>query len=1100
MKELFGGRLRSLRKAAGITQQELADRLGVHLQTVSKWERGITEPDFSVLGELSSALGLTLEKFLGREEKGPSYTGRFAAPDTGKALASARRARGLSQEEVGNKVGVSSGIVSKWERGIVCPNAEQLCALSDCFALPVSKLYYGIADGARTELPAQAARRKRYTFLWAGVAVLFCIALIFGAVFLPRAFKEEVFSVSVDGQVFEIGSGDWFTPASSAREGYELVGFLDEKGLPVSFPRQVTGDTAYTALYAPIEYAVDYWLNGGALAPGAQYAITVESGTLQLPTPYKSGASFEGWYLTPDYTGDPVQSIACAAADVKVYAKWSDTVYTVRYELGGGALSAENPSVVTAEEELALAAPLREGYLFLGWYDAPSGGNRLETVGGKNAQNLTLYALWQQSGAQFPVVYDAGDGTLLGNNPNAVGAGEIHALYGAQKTGYDFIGWNTAADGGGTWYTQLCGVQEALSLHAVYRPRTYTIVYELDRGTYYEGVNPNAITYGEAVSLRPVAKAGHTFLGWFDAATGGNEVTQIDEGNLLRLHTLYARFEENEYSVFLDGNGGQFSLGDGQISQGALTLRFSETFTLPGCVLAGYDFLGWKNERGETVQTIDSSNIGDMVLTASYREAGLTYTLTYEPCGGTLKSLGPVQIGYGQRIPLPAPQREGYLFLGWNDRADGSGTYYESTPEGRESDLTLYAIWQEITVSGKAENFTYEMGQESVTITGYTGPFGENVDLVIPSYIGGKPVVAVDGRFDRYTQSHPQTFYLHSLIIPETVEWLGANAFNHMAISEPVVIPASVKEIGRECFRVTNFSLCFAENSALKEIGEYAFYQAYIYNIPALPDGLERLAPYAFYDALLGCDGLILPDTLRFVGGYALSVRTWSSSQFAQLYLPSSVQEVEPYAFSPSLRVYTAITEDQTSRFMKGWDNAEIVYLEQEVSGITLRCDGQEQRLAGQAFSLPLLQKEGYTFLGWYDAETDFVNGNYIPLREGVVLEAVFEEKSVADGRSEFTPAILESGKEYEFFVFAYENFYFLPAIEPGAWCRIEYEACAVNRSDGAAFITAENEKGTIASGVSQIFSGEPLFLYAEGPRGDVNRCIYRVKIRVEVL
>lgn len=47
-------------------------------------------------------------------------------------------------------------------------------------------------------------------------------------------------------------------------------------------------------------------------------------------------------------------------------------------------------------------------------------------------------------------------------------------------------------------------------------------------------------------------------------------------------------------------------------------------------------------------------------------------------------------------------------------------------------------------VSGSDRDFTYEMGQASVTVTGYTGSFGESVDLVIPSYIQGRPVVAVE--------------------------------------------------------------------------------------------------------------------------------------------------------------------------------------------------------------------------------------------------------------------------------------------------------------------------------------------------------------------
>ena len=98
--------------------------------------------------------------------------------------------------------------------------------------------------------------------------------------------------------------------------------------------------------------------------------------------------------------------------------------------------------------------------------------------------------------------------------------------------------------------------------------------------------------------------------------------------------------------------------------------------------------------------------------------------------------------------------REGYRFLGWNTQADGRGERLEATPAGREEDLVLYAIWQEYTVSGSEKHFTYEMGQASVTITGYTGAFGENVDLVIPSYIQGRPsprYAALDLRTEKTT-------------------------------------------------------------------------------------------------------------------------------------------------------------------------------------------------------------------------------------------------------------------------------------------------------------------------------------------------------------
>lgn len=61
----FAERLKELRKRKGLTQTQLADALGVHLQTVSKWERGVTEPDISLIGETAAALGATVEELAG---------------------------------------------------------------------------------------------------------------------------------------------------------------------------------------------------------------------------------------------------------------------------------------------------------------------------------------------------------------------------------------------------------------------------------------------------------------------------------------------------------------------------------------------------------------------------------------------------------------------------------------------------------------------------------------------------------------------------------------------------------------------------------------------------------------------------------------------------------------------------------------------------------------------------------------------------------------------------------------------------------------------------------------------------------------------------
>lgn len=1113
MESTFGERLKQLRKEAGLTQSQFSEKLNVHLQTVSKWERGVNEPDFSLLGEISQVLGVTVERLIGAEESEQTYTGRFDAALFGKALGAARRCKGDSQEGAAERFGVSPCTISKWERGVVCPDMSQLAAIAQYCGMPASRLYYGIIEEARTETPRQARRRNRLTYLLAAAAVLLLAALACTFALLPLAAgKVRVYTVEIDGARYEVGENDWFTPQAAQRDGYDFIGFADEEGELVDFPCKIGGDTQFTAVFEPHKYAIDYWLNGGSIPSSAVTSFTVESGSVQLPVPQKPGAVFEGWYLTADYSGSRVESVACGGQDLNVYAKWSDAVYSVRYELGGGSLAEENPTEVTADAEQALNEPLRAGYNFLGWYDAPQGGERYETVGGAGAKNLTLYALWQESGALYTVMYDPCGGEQTGENPVSVGAGEHHVLNGAQKTGYDFVGWNDRADGSGTFYAELYGIREDLRLYAIYAPKTYTLVYELDEGTYYSGSNPNKIEYGETVELMPVAKAGHTFLGWYDAEAGGERVTQVDVSNILRLHTLYARFEPKRYTVLLDGAGGLFEAevsGEGALSEEGqvygceLTLLYGESVVLPACTLAGYDFLGWYDERGERVEEIGVENIGDMVLTARYRESGLTYTVFYELGGGIQAAKNPSQVGYGQEVPLYEPAREGFLFLGWNDRADGSGTYYEATPAGRESDLTLYAIWQEIAVSGSAENFNYKMGRESVTVTGYTGGFGENIDLVIPSYIDGKPVVAVEGRFDRYSESHPEQFSLHSLVIPDTVQRLGEECFNHMTIEEPVVIPASVTEIGRNCFAYTEFSLCFAENSSLTSIGSYAFAGARIMNTPVLPEGLERLESYAFSGAILFGGSILLPESLQFIGGYALGVENPASRQRPRMYLPSSVRVIEPRAFGEIGTVYlhTTLTQEDLLRFSEGWGiNVVVVFLDEEISGITLRCGGQETWLEGHAFALPTPERDGYTFLGWYDAEEDFISGNYyIPLREGVVLEAVFEEKSDADGRTPYTPARLECGKEYEFVLFSNAAFYFVPDVREGEYFRIEYTYKIACGDDAAGSLFAQDGEGNCYfSGVSYPYGGELLFFDLYGMSSDAGRCPYRMKICIQ--
>ncbi len=60
----IGQYIQQLRKSAGMTQKELAEKLNISFQAVSKWENGDTLPDTGILLALCDALNTTADKLL----------------------------------------------------------------------------------------------------------------------------------------------------------------------------------------------------------------------------------------------------------------------------------------------------------------------------------------------------------------------------------------------------------------------------------------------------------------------------------------------------------------------------------------------------------------------------------------------------------------------------------------------------------------------------------------------------------------------------------------------------------------------------------------------------------------------------------------------------------------------------------------------------------------------------------------------------------------------------------------------------------------------------------------------------------------------------
>lgn len=73
MEETLGKRIVANRKRMGLTQDQLAERLGVTAQAVSKWENDQSCPDIATLPRLAEIFGITTDALLGREDAKPVY-------------------------------------------------------------------------------------------------------------------------------------------------------------------------------------------------------------------------------------------------------------------------------------------------------------------------------------------------------------------------------------------------------------------------------------------------------------------------------------------------------------------------------------------------------------------------------------------------------------------------------------------------------------------------------------------------------------------------------------------------------------------------------------------------------------------------------------------------------------------------------------------------------------------------------------------------------------------------------------------------------------------------------------------------------------------
>ena len=521
------------------------------------------------------------------------------------------------------------------------------------------------------------------------------------------------------------GDGDWTGYTGTAKNGDQLV---------VTYKKDSSGDKNDDCVYlrnftCGMPVVVTFHANGGT---GDDYTQNIYGGegTLTANKFTKSGKVFAGWATSEN--GEVVYADGAkitAEDNTDLYAVWGDA-YTVTFDYNDGKTS--NATVDVAQNTAIGAAKLPEepkktGHTFEGWF---SGEDQLtaETV---ISSKITYTARWTANTYTIQFLPNDGTGTM-DSIPAAYDQEITLPANGFTRDGYTFTGWGDSPSyskyAPGEAVNNLTKQNNAVvKLYAVWEGNPVKVTLDFnyegkERETRTGSVGSN-FNYdnGKFSSIETQKRTGYLFDGWFDAAEGGNEITNqykftaedAEEGV-----TLYAHWTKG-ITVHFDGNGYKSTIADKTVKPDEVfsKLPYLSSYSYP----ANKTLDGWyiKNSDGSFGEAVnkdtDFSSLDEVTLIAKWRDYQyiIKYNVMYNDKSSVTGTMADQPAAFGQNVQLNKCTftREGYNFAGWTISSYGSTVKYKNgdiinrqwdnwdSEDGEK--YNLYAVWTQ-NVFGKA--------------------------------------------------------------------------------------------------------------------------------------------------------------------------------------------------------------------------------------------------------------------------------------------------------------------------------------------------------------------------------------------------------------
>lgn len=167
-----------------------------------------------------------------------------------------------------------------------------------------------------------------------------------------------------------------------------------------------------------------------------------------------------------------------------------------------------------------------------------------------------------------------------------------------ERKGYKFLGWSEDKSGNDKIYKSGQQVKnlttvngDKVTLYAIWEKGLINMYFDANGGVVSQNSMKVAYESTIGIKLPEPEREGYNFVGWTMGKNGGTKVDSSYYVNLMQDFTIYAQWEEQEYEITFDANGGETNISKKKV-------LFEESIgVLPKPTRDGYKFEGWYTTR-----------------------------------------------------------------------------------------------------------------------------------------------------------------------------------------------------------------------------------------------------------------------------------------------------------------------------------------------------------------------------------------------------------------------------------------------------------------------------------------------------------------------